>query len=63
MNTDPIVAIHPQKCHDCDRQLVDGETAVASMDFPLAFCMECRGKAQETHPRLCRAIVKAESSG
>lgn len=63
MNTSPTIAIHPQKCYDCRKDLVDGQEAIASMDLPLAFCVECRGKSQETHPRLCKAIVKADSSG
>jgi len=63
--TKPQVAaqVHPQKCYDCAKELREGDPAIASMDFPLAFCVACRGKAEENHPRLCKAVVKGESSG
>lgn len=63
MNTTPMIYIHPQRCYDCGRHLQNGEEAIASMDLPLAFCVGCRGNSQEKHPRLCKAVVKEESSG
>jgi hypothetical protein len=62
MNSMPPIAIHPQKCYDCGKELRDGEQAIASVTLPLAFCVPCKGKQEETHPRLVRAFVKGESS-
>jgi hypothetical protein len=62
--TKPVtpIQVHPQKCYDCGRELQEGEQAIASMDLPLAFCVACRGKSEINHPRLCKAVVKGESS-
>jgi len=53
--------IHPQNCYDCGTALKEGDEAIASIDYPLAFCLACRGKKEGKHPRLCKAVVKKES--
>jgi len=62
MNTTTPIRIHPQKCYQCGAPLNEGDEAIASMDFPLAFCVPCKGKSQENHPRLCKAVVRGESA-
>lgn len=60
---DAPMQIYPQKCYDCKRELPSGEEAVASLDYPLAFCVPCRGGQMAKNRRLIKAVVKDESSG
>lgn len=54
------IHIHPQRCYDCGRPLIDGDSAVAHTEQPLAFCVNCRGAQEEKHPMLCKAVVKGD---
>lgn len=56
------IAIHPQRCYDCGKELKDGDQAIAAMHLPLAFCIPCRGAQEESHLNLHKAFVKGESS-
>lgn len=56
---DKPIEIHPQRCYDCGALLKEGDPALASRNFPLAFCLKCRKQNGEFAP----AVVKSESSG
>lgn len=56
------IAIHPQRCYDCGKDLKDGDQAIASTVLPLAFCVACRGEKELRHSELCKAVVQGESS-
>lgn len=59
MKDEKPIEIHPQRCYECGCKLKEGDPALASRSFPLAFCMKCRKKNSDFVP----AIVKSESEG
>ena len=63
MATSEPMQVHPQKCYDCGKDLPNGQEAVASLDYPLVFCVQCRGAQMQRNRRLCKAIVKTEVEG
>jgi len=56
---DKPVEIHPQRCYECSIELKEGDDALASRNFPLAFCKRCRKQSHEFLP----AVVKSEVGG
>ena len=48
------IEIHPQRCYDCGAPLKEGDPALASRRFPLAFCVNCRKGGSE----FVAAVVK-----
>lgn len=58
MKVDRPIEIHPQRCYDCGTALKEGEQALASRNFPLAFCLKCRKESKE----FMLVTVKSESS-
>lgn len=51
-----LMEIHPQRCYQCSTELREGDQALASKNFPLAFCLKCRKKNGE----FALAVVKGD---
>lgn len=55
------VRIHPgQKCYKCNAPLLDDEDVIVHMVNPVAWCIPCGGKAEETNPDLVKGVVSKD---